>query len=405
MTQQPDASTSYIIDYNIERLKAALDLGNQHAPRYELFEYQNDESNRDYDRKLHCVTIKDREYYIGILHTWGKFFELDPEALIIAVNIFDRIYSEYRIQPEQHICPYQCLRVKAGKRKSSPCRQCTVFKTLVTYDLIICALLMAGKRFFSVDYGYQTDDAAINHLLEILNPKDFLDNVQQISKFKELRKVSYIKQLKVQIARFLSDTALEPTPAYQFFIIFSGILSQHLSSQGQDRAASRLAESHKWIQCVQHKPDVLAMTFLLDEVETIKGSDATKMFQIIKDFLSVTVEEIDACRKTFEICKFEAKNKERQNKIIYLMELVKTSMNFTQSMRRTKSKFKKDFRQTERKQTRGTTSYQGKYPKEQVKLEYPDEKEENYYYNSMKEALQTDVTPSPVETIADISAA
>jgi hypothetical protein len=44
-----------------------------------------------------------------------------------------------------------------------------------------------------------------SHLLEILNPKDCLD-IQQISKFKELRKVSYIKKLKVQIYRFLPGT-------------------------------------------------------------------------------------------------------------------------------------------------------------------------------------------------------
>ena len=35
-----------------------------------------------------------------------------------------------------------------------------IFKTLVTYDLIICSLLMAGKSFFSPEYGYQTDDSA-----------------------------------------------------------------------------------------------------------------------------------------------------------------------------------------------------------------------------------------------------
>merc|ERR1712228_674007 len=87
-----------------------------------------------------------------------------------------------------------------------------------------------------------------------MGPKEFLDNVQQVAKFKQLRKVASIKQLKVQIlSEILSDSALEPTPAYQFFVIFSGILSQHLTSQAQDRAAGKLAEAHKWIQCVQHK--------------------------------------------------------------------------------------------------------------------------------------------------------
>lgn len=384
MNKLPDSSSPCIIDENVERLKVALNRGTANSPNYDIFECQTDENNRDYDRKLHCVTIKDREYYIGILHTWGKFFELDPEALVIAINIFDRIYSEYRIQPEQHICPYQCLRVKAGKRKSSPCQQCTVFKTLVTYDLIICSLLMAGKSFFSPEYGYQTDDSATNHLLEILNPKDCLD-IQQISKFKELRKVSYIKKLKVQIYRFLPGTALEPTPAYDLFNIFSGILSQHVSSNSKDQAASKLVEAHKWVKCAQYKSHVLGLTFLAQEVKQMSNPEATKMLKIIQDFLLIDDGDIEACYKTFEICKFEAKNKERENKIIYLMELVKTSMNFTQSMRRTKSKFKKDFRKSERKQMRGTTSYQGKYPKEQVKLECPAETEEDHYYRTMLE--------------------
>jgi hypothetical protein len=34
---------------------------------------------------------------------------------------------------------------------------------------------------------------------------------------------------------------------------------------------------------------------------------------------------------------------------------------------------------------RGTTSYQGKYPKEQVKLECPAETEEDHYYRTMLE--------------------
>jgi hypothetical protein len=150
----------------------------------------------------------------------------------------------------------------------------------------------------------------------------------------------------------------------------------------------------------------LALSFIQTEIEITGKPDAAKMFHIIREFLTVSIEEIETCRKTFEICKFEAQNKERENKIIYLMELVKTSMNFTQSMRRSKSKFKKDFHLTKRKckEGRGTTSYQGKYPKDQITLECPAETEEDFYYSSMNSKSAAEAAaPPPVAAAAAAS--
>lgn len=128
----PSLSIS-VIDYNVNRLEHALDNAEENSANYDFFEDQPDFSgsnDRDYDRKLHCVTIADREFFIGQLHTWGKFFELDSEALVIAVNIFDRFISTNRISPEIHVCEYlsQCLTFHHGKRKASPCHQCNIFK-------------------------------------------------------------------------------------------------------------------------------------------------------------------------------------------------------------------------------------------------------------------------------------
>jgi len=46
---------------------------------------------------------------------------------------------------------------------------------------------------------------------------------------------------------------LEPTPAYHFFELFCGILSQHLTSKIVEAALNRLVEVHKWQKCLKQK--------------------------------------------------------------------------------------------------------------------------------------------------------
>ena len=46
---------------------------------------------------------------------------------------------------------------------------------------------------------------------------------------------------------------MEPTPAYHFFELFCGILSQHLTSKTVEAALNRLVEVHKWQKCLKQK--------------------------------------------------------------------------------------------------------------------------------------------------------
>ncbi|CAG5078539.1 Oidioi.mRNA.OKI2018_I69.PAR.g9016.t1.cds [Oikopleura dioica] len=384
------------IDTNIARLQTILEKPS-HVPNYEIFEDQSDmdATNRDYDRKLHCVTSTDREHYTSMVYSWGRFLELDDQALIVAINIFDKMFTEYRIQPNRDICPYQCLKVKAGKRKTSPCSICTVFKSMVTYDLMICALLLAGERFFTVEYGYPTQAAAISHMLEFLNPIDVLYDNNNQHKFKELRKISYVQNLKQQIVKFLNNHAYEPTPAFEFMKIFTSLLQPYIPEASIERLLYKLAETHKWTQCLKHKHQLLALMLVRKEIKTIDSPCAKETFQLIIDFLMISETDLDRCEKVYEACKYEAKNKERQNKT-QIMDMIKHNMYFSQTSRRTKLKFKSDVRLTERKQLYYTTVYSGSKPK-MIRLDPPAEKEEDTYYEELRNSPVSQMETSEAE--------
>lgn len=384
------------IDENICRLQKALERSNPYVPNYEIFEDQSetDSNNRDYDRKLHCVTATDREHYTSMVYSWGRFLELDDKALIVAMNIFDRMFTEYRIQPNRDICPYQCLKVKAGKRKTSPCSICTVFKSMVTYDLMICALLLAGDKFFTEDYGYPSQAAAICHMLEFLNPIDVLYDNNNQHKFKELRKISYVQNLTQQILTFLNNHANEPTPAFEFMTIFTSLLQPYIPAATSERLMYKLAESHKWIKCLKHKHQLLALMLVRIEIKALDSASADDTFHLIIDFLRVTDKDLDICEKSYELCKYEAQNKERQNKT-QIMDMIKHNMYFSQTSRRTKLKFKSDVRLTG-KQLYYTTVYSGSKPK-MIRLEPPAEKEEDSYYEELRNTpIKKVVTPSAI---------
>ena len=59
----------------------------------------------------------------------------------------------------------------------------------------------------------------------------------------------------------------------------------------------------------------------------------------------ISETDLDRCEKVYEACKYEAKNKERQNKT-QIMDMIKHNMYFSQTSRRTKLKFKSDVRLT-----------------------------------------------------------
>ncbi|CBY11388.1 unnamed protein product [Oikopleura dioica] len=387
------------IDMNIARLQKTLEKTSA-VPNYEIFEDQSDTdaTNRDYDRKLHCVTTSDREHYTSMVYSWGRFLDLDDQAVIVAINIFDKMFTEYRIQPNRDICPYQCLKVKAGKRKTSPCSICTVFKSMVTYDLMICALLLAGDRFFTEEYGYPTQAAAISHMLEFLNPIDVLYDNNNQHKFKELRKISYVQNLKLQIVKFLNNHANEPTPAFEFMNIFTSLLKPYIPSASTERLMYKLAESHKWTKCLKHKHQLLALMLVRSEIKNIDSPSAKETFQLIIDFLMISEADLDRCEKVYESCKYEAKNKERQNKT-QIMDMIKHNMYFSQTSRRTKLKFKSDVRLTERKQLYYTTVYSGSKPK-MIRLEPPAEKEEDSYYEELRKSPVKEMDLSEDETTA-----
>lgn len=387
------------IDMNIARLQKILEKKSA-VPNYEIFEDQSDTdaTNRDYDRKLHCVTSSDREHYTSMVYSWGRFLDLDDQAVIVAINIFDKMFTEYRIQPNRDICPYQCLKVKAGKRKTSPCSICTVFKSMVTYDLMICALLLAGDRFFTEEYGYPTQAAAISHMLEFLNPIDVLYDNNNQHKFKELRKISYVQNLKLQIVKFLNNHANEPTPAFEFMNIFTSLLQPYIPAASMERLMYKLAESHKWTKCLKHKHQLLALMLVRSEIRNIDSLSAKETFQLIIDFLMISEADIDRCEKVYESCKYDAKNKERQNKT-QIMDMIKHNMYFSESSRRTKLKFKNNVRLSERKQFYYTTVYSGSKPK-MIRLEPPAEKEEDSYYEELRNSPVKEMDLEEDETAA-----
>jgi hypothetical protein len=110
-----------------------------------------------------------------------------------------------------------------------------LLQSMVTYDLMICALLLAGDRFFTEEYGYPTQAAAIrysyfqslqythilfSHMLEFLNPIDVLYDNNNQHKFKELRKISYVQNLKLQIVKFLNNHG-KSRPKFQRILILN----------------------------------------------------------------------------------------------------------------------------------------------------------------------------------------
>lgn len=56
------------------------------------------------------------------------------------------------------------------------------------------------------------------------------------------------------------NSDLKPTAAYEFFDIFTGMMSQHLTADAVDRAKHNLAQAHKYIVCLKYK--VIKITLL-----------------------------------------------------------------------------------------------------------------------------------------------
>lgn len=81
------------------------------------------------------------------------------------------------------------------------------------------------------------------------------------------------------------------------------------------------------------------------------------------------------------------------------MDMIKHNMYFSQTSRRTKLKFKSDVRLTERKQLYYTTVYSGSKPK-MIRLEPPAEKEEDSYYEELRNSPVKEMDLSEDETTA-----
>jgi hypothetical protein len=164
--------------------------------------------------------------------------------------------------------------------------------------------------------------------------------------------------------------------------IFTSLLQPYIPAASMERLMYKLAESHKWTKCLKHKHQLLALMLVRSEIRNIDSLSAKETFQLIIDFLMISEADLDRCEKVYESCKYDAKNKERQNKT-QIMDMIKHNMYFSESSRRTKLKFKNNVRLSERKQLYYTTVYSGSKPK-MIRLEPPAEKEEDSYYEELR---------------------
>jgi len=390
-----------IIDHYISRLDFMLKDENQRKPDYN--EFKPDGENEE----QFCAS--DREFLVSMMMMSGKFCDLDHKALITAVNIFDRFQADHSISIHPHFCPSQCLvsQPRVGKkRKQSICKMCSIHKLMVTHNVMISSLLLAGEEHFTPESGFASESNAIKHLMELFNPKlDLAMNFDALTlssqaKFKELREWKFLSRLKNQIKNYFNSSLLEPTPAYHFFELFCGILSQHLTSKTVEAALNRLVEVHKWQKCLKQKHQLIAWACIIEQLNDLEerylSQELSQMIKVIQTNLNISDANVDSMIKMFSACRqgLSAKMMNRISRLPKaeykaLLSRKVRLMNFTFQIKKTKLNFKKNFRNTERESTYGTISYAGHRPKEQMILHPFDEVEEDNF-NQSRSSSPTD---------------
>merc|ERR1719191_1917378 len=82
------------------------------------------------------VSGAERDVYVDRLLRFGNFLGMDSKSLLIACYMFDRFQCAHCIQLPRHFCPAQCFGHLIGrKRKTGPCKMCSLYKTLMTYNV------------------------------------------------------------------------------------------------------------------------------------------------------------------------------------------------------------------------------------------------------------------------------
>lgn len=391
-----------IIDHYISRLDFMLKEENQKKPDYN--EFKPDGENGE-----HCAS--DREFLVSMMMVLGKFCDLEEKSLVIATNIFDRFQADHSISIHPHFCPNQCLvsQPRVGKkRKQTICKMCSIHKLIVTHNVMISALLLAGHEHFTPDNGFPNESNAIKHLMELFNPKlDLAMNFDALTlssqaKFKELREWKFLSGLKSQMNNYFNSSLLEPTPAFHFFELFCGIMSQHLTSATVEAALTRLVEVHKWQKCLKQKHQLIAWACIMeqlnknDEVYLNETRELYQMIKVIQSNLNISDSNVTDMINMFSACQqgLNAKMVNRRQRLPKdeykaLLSRKVRLMNFTFQIKKTKLNFKKNFRNTERESTYGTISYIGHRPKDHILLHPFDEQEEDNF-NKSRSSSPTD---------------
>ena len=69
---------------------------------------------------------------------------------------------------------------------------------------------------------------------------------------------------------------LKPTAAYEFFDIFTGMMSQHLTADAVERAKHNLAQAHKYITCLKYKVIKITLLFKIMNFKIRKMANSNK---------------------------------------------------------------------------------------------------------------------------------
>ena len=72
------------------------------------------------------------------------------------------------------------------------------------------------------------------------------------------------------------NSDLKPTAAYEFFDIFTGMMSQHLTADAVDRAKHNLAQAHKYIICLKYKVIKISLLFKIMNFKIRKMTNSIK---------------------------------------------------------------------------------------------------------------------------------